>query len=654
MEILNPVKNPRHFYLNSNSTGKYLSKNILNTKFIVNTAISLSILIAAANPANALFFSKKNEETKAELVTVERPDEIKNERMLKNLSEAITTEKAEQVSKNVPKAVFVDITGDQVRYDQDTNYFEAIGNAETYLPNKDVTLYADTITFTGKTNLVEAKGNVRVLQKEQSITGEYASFNVDSRTYNLKEPRVFIKGLKLKARASHSTFLDPDKKGKKKDTIHFEDGILALTEPKGIFINSGSTFTRYSLDYQRENRNRKVDWNDLPGRPIFKYSAKEITYDDTTPVNNIKIKGARIHYGDRFSLPVPVHITTTVGERSDSKYIGPIFGTRTRLGGFVMGPRFYHSVDKGTFALAPVVQIGNGPKLGGGAIASFNSPNDSTVLMGGYGSLEDRVIARAEQKFPLGFKTTFLKNQFITGGSQGTSQIGTFLGLSHKFRIKPPVLIDKRSGIRFYNDIAYAKDNDELFSARRLKDFLEERDGSRNTRRNFQENNDDLRVSSNVSFYTEPLLRYGNELYNLSLRGTARNSLRFYGNGDTNNIGRFGPALEFRAKRLQGEVSFLQSITSGQSPFLFDQFVGGSSAVLADGDYKVNEWVSIGGFASYNLNQDRFSRLQLRTDFGPSDFKLRLSYDSIRNQAGFGLNMIFGDPVEYDKLLVKI
>ena len=596
-------------------------------------------------------YKKKNREPVAAADVLEQQIDKEEVNKLETLQKEILFENASQTE--LPKGVFVEITGDQIRYNEQTDYFEAYGNAETFIPSRGAKLFADSISYDGNTKLVEAHGKVRVVRGEETVTGTYASFRVDSRQYLVENPRLFMRGLKLKARTSKSTLLDPASKKKgDHETIYFEDGILALDEPKSIAVFGQTPFSRYSQVERLDLRRRKPEWEDLPGKRVFKFSADKITYDDTKKINNLKIEGARIKITDRITIPAPVAITTTVGEASDTQYLGPIFGTRTRLGGFVAGPRFYHSIEQGVFSIAPVLQLGNSFDFGVGAIGSFNTPGDTTVLQAGYGTLEERFIVNVHQEFPLNFEFNYLKNQFIRGGSLNTTQVGEFLEIANKSRFRLP-FIDDRFGLRVYNSVAYAKDNDELFSDRRLKDLKEARGDGRDAR-NFQEDNDDFRSDHYAFFYTDPIYRKGNEFYNVSLRARGEDALRFYGNGDIYNIARLGPALQARIKNLDFEISYLSAIITGDSPFLFDQFVDGSQSILLDGDYRINEWLSLGGFVSYNISDDRFSRTQLRADIGREDLTFRVSYDTIRNQPAFGFNMIFGDPVTFDDLAVKI
>ena len=130
--------------------------------------------------------------------------------------------------------------------------------------------------------------------------------------------------------------------------------------------------------------------------------------------------------------------------------------------------------------------------------------------------------------------------------------------------------------------------------------------------------------------------------------------MRFYGTGDTMLIGRVGPSIEMKLDNLSFETLYLVSGVSGNHTLLFDQFIDGEQALIFDGDYKINKHISIGAFTSYNLKSSRIIRNQLRTEFGAEDFKLRFSYDTVRNQIGLGVNMLLGDPIKYKKLNVNI
>jgi hypothetical protein len=462
----------------------------------------------------------------------------------------------------------------------------------------------------------------------------------------MDEPRLFLSGVKLKSRELKSEYIE--EKNKSYTELHFKDGVAALDDPIVVYSHATQVSTLYSREIADFNRNRKIDWNDLSDKSSLRYSAKEIRIDNTKKTNNLRINGARVWLNKNLSVPSPFHLTTTVGEGAQTQFKGPVIGNRERLGGFLLGPRFYKEIDKGIFSFVPVLQIGDGPEFGAGAITTFNTPNDTTAIKFGYGSLDNRFIGSFHQdvvkKY---FQVNALYNQFKRDSIFGASQVGQLYEASSQFRLYLPFVEDR--GVRIHAAAGWAKDNIELFNGQRREDLSNEREGAP-----AREEHSGFRTELEASLYTQPIWRYGNELYNISLRGRGQAALRAYDTGDFNTIARFGPALQARLDNLAFEIDYLFAAISGESPFLFDQFVDGNQSVIFDGDYIVNKWLSLGTVLTYNINRDRFVRNEIRAEIGPQDFKIRLGYDVVRNQFDLGFNVLYGEPIKYDALNVRM
>jgi len=565
------------------------------------------------------------------------------------LSEPIEKELiVEEADANLPNQVSIEIIADEIRYSQEKNYYEANGKAEAYLPIQKARLYADTISYDSERQLLEAFGDIKIVQGENTIYGKYISFETGSKEYKMDEPKLYINGLKLKSRIVQSVYKEK-KNGEGNTLLTFKDGVAAFDEPISIYASGNRTGTRYSKNIQQYNSNRKIDWDDLSDNSSMRYSAKEIFIDTTKTKNNLRIKGARIWLSDHLSIPSPVHITTTVGDGSKSRFQGPVIGTQERIGGFALGPRFFLESDPGVFSFVPLVQIGDGPKVGAGAIGTFNTINDTTAIMAGYGSLHDRFIGKFHQDiYNKNYRFDGLVNQFIEDSIFGASQVGQLYQLSAAHRYYLPFVDDRGMRVRLAG--GWAKDNKDLYSGSEEDNLREGFDGEQNVKKEHS----GFRSVLETSLYTQPIWRRGNELYNVSLRGRGQASARFYDTGDLQTIGRFGPAIEARIDNLAFEIDYLFAAIGGESPFLFDQFIDGSQSVLFDGDYKVNKWFSIGTLLTYNLTRDKFVRNELRVEVGPQDFKVRLAYDTVRNQIRLGFNVQFGEPTNFDTMRVKI
>ena len=108
---------------------------------------------------------------------------------------------------DIPDELVVEVTADNVRYDQEANFYEAIGDAEAFLPDRNVDLSADSILYDGKTDLMEAIGNVRIIDNGEIITGSYASFRMKNDDYLLHNPKLYMKGIRLKARIATAHYI---------------------------------------------------------------------------------------------------------------------------------------------------------------------------------------------------------------------------------------------------------------------------------------------------------------------------------------------------------------------------------------------------------------------------------------------------------------
>jgi hypothetical protein len=616
------------------------SKNLL---FVL-----LILVMVKPFPAKALWLFKKDPKN-----SILQPKPLpENTKIIINpqdyLLSSIDKEKIQQdTADSLPDNALVDILADEINYDQNKTYYEALGNAEAVINDKNIHLTADRITYDSATDLLEAFGDIKITQKESTVYGSYASFNTKSNVYELDDPKLFTTGLKLKARLLESKYADPKNK-KQKNDLHFKDGVMALDRPIAVYAHGGNAMTRYTREIIFYNRNKTLDWNDLSDHSSIRYTAKEIFFDNTRKTNNLRIKGARMWLNDNLSIPSPVQITTSVGEGAQTRFKGPIIGTRERIGGFALGPRFFFEKDFGIFSLVPVLQMGDGPEFGVGAVTTFNTPGDKTALMLGYGSLHDRFIAYGHQEFGRFLEANAYMNQFIQDNIFGTSQVGQLYELAADKRLDVP-FADER-GLRLRASGAWAKDNADLYS----KDEKNNLTAVREDEPRPNQEHDGFRTQIEASLYTQPIWRKGNEIHNFTLRGRGQGAFRFYDTGDMLAISRFGPALEMRYDDLSFEIDYLFATITGESPFIFDQFIDGSQSLIIDGDYRVNKWFSIGSMLTYNMERERFVRNEFRTEFGPQDFKLRLSYDVVRNQVFLGFNVQYGEPVKFDDLKVRI
>ncbi len=100
------------------------------------------------------------------------------------------------------------------------------------------------------------------------------------------------------------------------------------------------------------------------------------------------------------------------------------------------------------------------------------------------------------------------------------------------------------------------------------------------------------------------------------------------------------------------ELGYDQGIVEGKSPLFFDQYIQGMQSVSLDGDVKLHEWVTLGGYGTYNVKAEELVERQFRAKVGPKDFKMLVNWDALRQQTQFGLNFLFGQPVDFERFLI--
>ena len=75
-------------------------------------------------------------------------------------------------------------------------------------------------------------------------------------------------------------------------------------------------------------------------------------------------------------------------------------------------------------------------------------------------------------------------------------------------------------------------------------------------------------------------------------------------------------------------------------------------SVALDGDLKIFEGLTLGGYSTYNIKSGDIIEKQIRAKIGPKDFKMLVNWDALRQQTQFGLNFLFGQPVDFEKFII--
>ena len=534
------------------------------------------------------------------------------------------------------KAVYLDLEGDTVEYDHETNIYITSGMSIAHIVDQDAILEADEIIYYGKDQHVEAIGNIKITRGNIVTTGESFKFDVNSNKYLLTRPHTIVEGAVIKSRKVSS---NPD------GQVEYEHGRLKLDDPVRIAQGFGARKhprTFYSHKASRMAKARPT-WADIPQEQRYRVTAEKIVYDQKKPVNNLTVYGARVHFKN-FSLPAVPKFTTTVSSDPNVRsapLIAPTLGTQGALGGFAVGPAFNLNVtDYHLVSISPFGQIGSEGAFGFGGMLGFYGPSTKAEIA--YGSLKDRFVGQFKQRFGKHLEFRSAYNQYLDDGFLGSTLAQINVELLDRRRFKVPF---SESGINVRTSGNWAQSDAGIIPAK-YKNFLKDAGDPKDFK------NSAFKLEGQISLVSKPIFKVGNDNYNTAFRLRTRNALRAYSTGDFQGIFTGGPLLDNKLGPLSFELGYDQGYVKGQSPLFYDQFIQGKKSVSLDGDVKLHEWVTLGGYGTYNLKVAEIVERQIRAKIGPKDFKMLVNWDVLRQQTQFGLNFLFGQPVDFERFLI--
>ncbi len=533
------------------------------------------------------------------------------------------------------KAVYLQLEGDNVEYDHESNVYITSGMSVANIVDQNAKLEADEIIYFGIDQHIETKGNVKITRDNIVTTGESFKFDVTSNKYLITRPQTVVKGAVIKARTLSSL---PD------NQVQYDHGRLTLDNPIKIAQGFGvrdypGTF--YSQQIAMIIRQSKPTWEEVSKKVRYRVTAEKIVYDSDKVVNNLTVYGGRVHF-KTFSIPMAPEYTTTVNSDPNVRtapLIAPTVGTQGALGGFAIGPNFNFNVDDyHILSVSPFGQLGKGgPGFGG--MLGFVGPSTTAQLT--YGSLKARVVGLIRQRIGnhLEFRTAY--NQYLDNGFLGSTLAKANIELVDRRRLKAAFT---ESGIAFRTSTNWSQTNTGIFPSL-YKGFLQQSGDPKNFKSSA------FKLEEQITFVSKPLFKIGTEKYNTALRFRTRNALRAYSTGDFQGIFTGGPILNNTVGPLTFGLGYDQGYVQGKSPLFYDQFIQGMQSVSLDGDLKLHEWVTLGGYGTYNLKAAQLIERQFRAKIGPKDFKIVVNWDALRLQTQFGLNFLFGQPVDFEKFL---
>lgn len=531
----------------------------------------------------------------------------------------------------------VQIVADDTEFDQNANTFLGTGNAVAIIGGENSKLQADTILYDQNEQTIDARGNVRILRNGQLTTGSAFKFKVTSDEYLITKPDTEIQGSQVIARKGYGT----------KEGLAFQKGTLSMPTPFAFAknYNSGPISFREEAQYMKGHPDGY-----LPDHSSFRFKAKKMVYERYKEQGNLTVFGGRIEMGN-FSFPIGKFVGT-VGQ-TETKAVFPVtpyLGGNLYTGGFNVGPQFNTGVGRnGVLSWSPMVNFGGrnlatNTTTGGVGLAgrvSYNNKNFQSNLA--YGSNTGLLVGDIKSKVWKGTRLQIGVNRFLDDGMFGLTRARM---LAEVKDVQQFTNVPYLGLLQFRTSAGWAQDNPLLVNVSATNAALHGNPTSGIMRTGF-------RLQEQITAQSHPIFSVGDDKWGARSFLYGGIAARGYSTGDANLVGQFGPILDVRLNRVRFQTGYTTASVRGQSPFVFDQFIQGSQSTYILGDVKINKYLTLGTLLGYNLTQKLAYAKQIQAAIGPQDLKLIVGKDFVLNNYRVGFNMLHGDPIPFDKLVLK-
>lgn len=521
------------------------------------------------------------------------------------------------------------LIADTTNYYPEKGEIEAIGNAKLEMTGQDFILYGDKLIFCHDTNSVRAYDNVKIIQKENTTTGDFINIDMSTASGWIQKPVSSNYSVKIHA---NEAYVYPDK-------IEEYDGVANIMEDKRILVGGTSYSSIFNFQGAAVGDSYLYQREPTP----MKFKVKDIQVTSKEGHNVINMKGVGVYYR-KFKLgAIPSLKIVTDKEQTVMQTNAPEFGNDSNLGMFIGPSIVLNTPLSSTLKISPLlVYSDDESKLGVGATATFMSGSNFTQAA--YGSAENKFILNGFQSITPNLKLNYSQNSYISQW---------FLGYR-----RPMYSIDLE-----YADNYFIKDLNARFEQRisggAYSDF------------------------GRISKMTEGRLRWMTQLSRnfLSYTNSAntfamdvglvgQTSLSQYTTGDTLGIVRIGPSLNTTYRGWSQNVVYFQSGVAGNTPFIFDDYYYSKSNLQIIETLRLNKFISLGYIASLALGgidsyytgasnpatRDFFQENMFMVNFGPDDAKVTLLYDAYRKTTAVYFSMLLGTKdmdVAFDKATIN-
>jgi hypothetical protein len=534
----------------------------------------------------------------------------------------------------------VQIVADDTEYDQSTNCFIGTGNALALISGQNSKLEADSIVYNQSTQVMDARGNVRIYRNGDLSSGSSFKFNAASGDYLVTDVTTGINGTTVTARKGLGM----------NGGLHFKDGNLEMNSP--VYMYRSTAFAPKSYGEMISDKNTHPDAY-LPSKPSFRFRANRMVYEKYKTEGNLTVFGGRIETGS-FSVPVG-KMVMNIGNDGPVFPLVPFLGNNLQTGGTSFGPRMTTVLaNKGLLSWAPMVQIGGTTLDGLGATKtkSFGLGDqvmyikDNLQIQQAFGSTTGIFVASLKYKIYKKTKLQIGMNRYLDDGMFGTRRAKYNLEVYDNHSISK---IPYMSQVNFRSSFGWYQDNPQLLASTSAANQALYGAAAVNS----TTQNKAFKLQEQISGTTHPIFRIGDTNYGMKGYIYSGAAARGYSTGQSSLIGQVGPAFDVYAGRVRLQTGYTTAAVRGSSPFVFDQYTQGTQSCYVTGDYKFSKYLTAGGTYGYNLSQAIPYQESINIAVGPPDFKIIGMYNQIAGSGRVGFDVLYGQPIKFNTLLMK-
>jgi len=583
------------------------------------------------------------------------------------------------------KAVVVDIVSDTLNYDTNTKLYTATGSVHVIISEQNTELTANKVVYDKDTELMIAEGDVVINNKGEKTYGTYAKIDLTRKSALINDPIAKLEQVRIKAReglVGDNDYVElyngklvvpativantPQLQARRDDAINeLTDGDLsrlAVVRPLEAPDKPGKSNPN-APTYENKLVAQELDMSwDIPEtghRSKFRLHSKDVEIvRGEDGVNDINLLNPKLKYGD-FTLATLPQMDFMHDETQNwTEYLGPDIGVDPDLGGLYAGPGWDFRAGKGIVKVSPLASFGVGARrtrggrkldrstgAGVGLFLNYMSPNtrswfaystqtETPIFMFDRKILDGKthVMAAANEDYTLGFI-----------GWERPKYIGQVYD-NRKLYGNDWFRVDSYASAGVAKDEFFPNSNDNFFVK--------------------PEDNAEPGIAGRIQFQAQarnvkPLLRLGSEVNHVDFGWASQLGLAAYTTGDLVGVWKNGPSATFQlGNRFQSINRYFYAFTSGDSPFIFDQYYRGRNNVQSVNQVRVNKYLTLGLRSNMALEKDNaqgalFTGNAFFMLVGPEDVKFNIAYDFVRQRSYFGLNIMPGGKrktLHYDRL----